>query len=107
MDGAKAGAHGDLSDDSPARVSINSPAFAQDAKGRATRHTGGKSGNVIEKSRPNIGRLKNTEMSDEGREAQCLFQYHFAGQMTGNYFSEFVAPLSRLDHGFTRTVEFG
>jgi hypothetical protein len=37
MDGAKAGAHGDLSDDSPARVSINSPAFAQDAKGRATR----------------------------------------------------------------------
>src|SRR5579862_7689713 len=36
-----------------------------------------------------------------------LFEYHFASQMAGNYFSELGALLSRLDHGFTRTVVFG
>lgn len=40
MDGAKARAHGDLSDDSAAGVGMNAPAFAENAKGRATRqHT--------------------------------------------------------------------
>jgi len=63
---------------------------------------------VIEKSRPNIGRFKNAEMDGEGRGAQPgLFEYHLAGQMAGNYFSKLGAPLSRLDHGFTRTVVFG
>jgi hypothetical protein len=37
MDGAQAGAQGDLFGDAAEGISMNSPAFAQNAKGRATR----------------------------------------------------------------------
>ena len=47
-------------------------------------------------------------MCSEGRGAQPdLFECHLAGQMAGNYFSKPGAPLSRFDHGFTRSVVFG
>src|ERR1700746_1455194 len=69
---------------------------------------GWKSGSVIEKSRPNIERFKNTAICGEGGRAQAsLFEYHLAGQMAGNYFSKLAALLSRFNHGFTRTIVFG